>query len=305
MINAYFHSSYTVSELDRSLDFYTHVLGIENSRWQVSDQPYLASVTGIAGASLKIGFCTVEGDAILLELVEYVQPKGVRAATGFGIPGSPHLSWTVDNLPAAFERLQTASVKLLGSPQPLMDGLWGNYTGFFLEDPDGLLIELIEDPAEKGGTGRLTSLHHTGYIVSDLNKTLDLLIGLLEFELVTRKSFDSRYLRTFGKLQDNQMEAAYLRLPGTKHMLELWEFRRVSGKPADLSKNNTGSAHMCFQASDIHQAHADLSARGVQFVGKPVEITAGRNKGGYAIYFSGPDGIPFELFQKPPELTKE
>jgi hypothetical protein len=51
---------------------------------------------------------------------------------------------------------------------------------------------------------------------------------------------------------------------------------------------------------DIVEDHARLSERGIQFVGPPAEVTAGVNQGARAIYFAGPDDIPFELFQRPP-----
>jgi len=57
---------------------------------------------------------------------------------------------------------------------------------------------------------------------------------------------------------------------------------------------------MCFQSNNIKMVYEEFTEYGIKFVGPPVEITAGRNTGGYAIYFDGPDGIPFELFQPPP-----
>jgi hypothetical protein len=50
---------------------------------------------------------------------------------------------------------------------------------------------------------------------------------------------------------------------------------------------------------DIFNDHAILEKAGVKFMGSPAEVTAGINKGAYAIYFSGFDDYRFELFQKP------
>ena len=45
--------------------------------------------------------------------------------------------------------------------------------------------------------------------------------------------------------------------------------------------------------------HADLEESGLTFVGPPALITAGINKGAYAVYFEGFDGFCFEISQKP------
>ena len=42
-----------------------------------------------------------------------------------------------------------------------------------------------------------------------------------------------------------------------------------------------------------------LAAEGVRFKSTPVPIEAGRNQGGFAVYFNDFDGIPLELLQPP------
>ena len=49
--------------------------------------------------------------------------------------------------------------------------------------------------------------------------------------------------------------------------------------------------------TDIHERYERMSTAGTQFVSAPVEITAGANRGGWACYLRGPDGITFELLQ--------
>ena len=300
MINGYFHSSYTVSNLDRSLKFYGETLGIENVRAQVSDQAYLPLVTGVKGCSLKIGFFQVEGDPTLLELVEYVAAKGPAAGTGFGVVGSPHLCWSVDNLDLYLKKLQQKGVQPLGQPRLLRDGLFGEAIGTFVLDPDGLIVELIELPGKKGQVGRLTALHHTGYTVSDIDQTIKMMSEKLAFKLLACDSYKSEYLKELGGLKNNQVKMATMQMPGSDHIMELWQFEKPVGVPMVTKKNYVGSAHMCFKVGDIMSVYDDFSKSGLKFVGPPVGITAGRNKGGFAIYFDGPDDIPFELFQDPP-----
>jgi hypothetical protein len=79
----------------------------------------------------------------------------------------------------------------------------------------------------------------------------------------------------------------------------LWEFRTPTGPPAGVAANNIGSGHLGFVVDDMLTDCGILGARGLEFVGVPTEVTAGANKGGYAVYLVGPDGIRLELFQGP------
>ncbi len=294
------HPGITVTDVERSLRFYGGILGIEHTVSQVSDQPYLELVTGVPGCSLKIGFARIEGDDVPLEFIEYVNPAPGRALTGFGITGTSHLCWQVNNLDAAYERLLADGVSLCGEPHLLVDGPWGEARGVFVRDPDGLLSELIELPGVRNGVGRLVRIHHLGLTVSNLDQAVDFYCSQLSLEEKSRYEGESKYLRHNAGLKDNYIRGAALLLPGMEVYVELWEFRTPSGRPAEVAKYNVGSAHLCFLVDDIMADYASLSERGVHFVGPPAEVTAGVNKGAHAIYFAGPDKVPLELFQKPP-----
>ena len=49
-----FHFSFTVSDLDRSVDWYTDVLGMELVHRQVQDNDYTRTLVGLPDASLEI-----------------------------------------------------------------------------------------------------------------------------------------------------------------------------------------------------------------------------------------------------------
>jgi catechol 2,3-dioxygenase-like lactoylglutathione lyase family enzyme len=300
VITGVFHTGCTVSSLESALDFCGQRLGIEHVRGQVSDQPYLASVTGLPGCSLKLGFARIEGDSVPVELIECLHPAAGHSGTGFGIVGSAHQCWQVDNLDVACERLPEAGITLCAAPHTLGDGPWSEARGTFLRDPDGFLIELLELPSGHGQAGRLLSNHHFGLTVSHLSTTLGFLCGQLGLQEVSRYECDSAYIQHVSGLQDGRVLAAVVAVPGTPLQIELWQFRFPAGAPARVATNSIASGHVCFLVDDIVSTHKVLSDRGVRFVGPPAEVTAGVNKGAYAIYFWGPDNLRFELFQKPP-----
>lgn len=104
------------------------------------------------------------------------------------------------------------------------------------------------------------------------------------------------------------LDVAMLRIPDcpvdvSGHHLELVQYLHPAGAPIDTATNRPGVAHLAFAVGDIHAMYDRLAAEGVRFKSAPVPIEAGRNKGGFAVYFNDFDGIPLELLQPPRELS--
>ena len=59
------------------------------------------------------------------------------------------------------------------------------------------------------------------------------------------------------------------------------------------------TGHVCFLVDDIHAMFDRLRAAGHKArSAAPVEITAGPNRGSWAVYFEDPDGYPVEFIQR-------
>ena len=140
--------------------------------------------------------------------------------------------------------------------------------------------------------------HHTSYTVANLTRSLEFYVGLLGCEVLWQRRIDNQYFRDIVDFSDCVMEAAHLRIPGSEHVIELFEYVAPEGIAADVSTNNVGSSHMAFIVDDLRAAYEKLRAKGVLFRSPPVEITAGANKGAGGAYIEDPDGISKELFQQ-------
>ena len=300
MIIGLAHCGYTVGHLEPAVAFFSQTLGVEHTHMQVSDQPYLARVTGLAGTSLKIGFVQLEGDPLALELLDFVRPRGRPAGVGYGRPGTFYVGWAVDSLEIVYQRLRRQGVTFLAEPQPVDIGPWAGGLGTLMLGPDGIFIELIETMSSVGTQGRLRCVHHVTFTVSDLDAALSFLRDGLGLAVVARHAGDSAYARQIGGRADGRLRAAYLAVPGSSCLLEVLAFDAPAGPPADPTLNNPGSVHCCLLVDDIQADFQALSQRGARFAGPPVEVTAGVNKGAYAVHFGGPDNIRLELFQGPP-----
>jgi catechol 2,3-dioxygenase-like lactoylglutathione lyase family enzyme len=145
---------------------------------------------------------------------------------------------------------------------------------------------------------KITGADHTSFTVANLERSLEFYIGLLGLELIWRREITNRYFREIVGFPDCVVKAAHLRIPGTGHKLELFEYVSPRGVPADVRTNNTGSSHISLYVDGLQAAYEELKSKGVRFRSPPVEIDAGANKGTRSLYLLDPDGITVELFEK-------
>ena len=122
------HTMIRVRDLDRSIDFYTRLLGMQVLRRK--DYP---------GGKFTLAFVGYgdEADNAVIELTyNWDQKEPYELGTGFG-----HLAIGVPDIYAACERLEQEGVSIPRPPGPMKHG--GSVIAF-IEDPDGYKIELIE-----------------------------------------------------------------------------------------------------------------------------------------------------------------
>ena len=138
------HTSFTVSNLERSLEFYVGLLGCQ-VLWQreITDQ-YFRDIVGMPDAVVKAAHLAIPGTTHNLELFEYVVPRGTTADVRNNNPGSSHLAFYVDDLPAAYRELQAQGVRFRSAPIMIDKGVnTGGYSVYML-DPDGITVELFQ-----------------------------------------------------------------------------------------------------------------------------------------------------------------
>jgi catechol 2,3-dioxygenase-like lactoylglutathione lyase family enzyme len=146
---------------------------------------------------------------------------------------------------------------------------------------------------------RVIGADHTSFTVSNLDRSLEFYVDLLGCELLGTRDITNQYFRDIVGFPDCIVRAAWLRIPGSDHKLELFEYVKPLGIAADMRTNNPGSAHIAFYAEDLHAAYEKLRSKGVRFRSPPIYIDAGASKGGHALYMLDPDGITVELYQPP------
>lgn len=122
------HTMIRVKDLDKSLDFYTRLLGMKQLRKQ--DYP---------GGEFTLAFVGYgeEKDHTVIELTHnWGQEEPYSLGNGFG-----HLAIGVPDIYGTCAQLEKEGVKIPRPPGPMKHG---STVIAFIEDPDGYKIELIE-----------------------------------------------------------------------------------------------------------------------------------------------------------------
>jgi catechol 2,3-dioxygenase-like lactoylglutathione lyase family enzyme len=137
------HTSFTVSDLERTVAFLSGCFGFEVISKAPRDPALVSRITGVAGAEMVIAFLKAPGHTI--ELIEYRAPatKGKVAARPCDA-GFAHIAFNVDDADAACEAVARYGVKPIAAPVAIDQGPNKGRKVVYLRDWDGVTIELIE-----------------------------------------------------------------------------------------------------------------------------------------------------------------
>ncbi len=145
----------------------------------------------------------------------------------------------------------------------------------------------------------IVGAHHTSFTVADLDRSLKFFRAQLGLELVYTREIGDDYFGRIVGLPGCRVRAALLRVPGSAHHVELFEYLEPRGESLAPRPCDPGSAHLSLLVDDLPALCERLRAEGVALAGEPVRIDAGPNAGGYGLYLRDPNGILLELFQPP------
>jgi diaminopimelate decarboxylase len=138
------HVSVTSGELDRSLAFYCDLLGLRLRARGEAHGAKEFEITGIPNPSVRWADLELPHGQVL-ELIEYVDPRGEPSRPKTNDPGATHISLRVADVDAIYERLREANVSVRSEPVKITaPGAWQGVRCFYASDPDGVTLELIQ-----------------------------------------------------------------------------------------------------------------------------------------------------------------
>jgi catechol 2,3-dioxygenase-like lactoylglutathione lyase family enzyme len=142
------HTGITVSNLDRSLEFWQNVLGFEFSHRAHQTSEMASEITGVPGAEIKLAVVKAPSGH-KIELLEYLAPVDRKKVDVRPCDvGSVHVALTVDKLDAILEKIAASGWKAAGKPQTLKTGPNAGKRVVYVRDPDGTTIEFMQQTSK-------------------------------------------------------------------------------------------------------------------------------------------------------------
>ena len=175
---------FTVSDMDKALDFYTHVLPFE----KVSDTETFGTefehLSGVFGARVRIVRLKLGNE--ILELTEYLTAGGrpIPVDSRSNDRWFQHIAIIVSDMDKAFEVLRKNKVRFAStSPQTLPKTIpnAAGISAFYFKDFDNHILEILHFPADKGAkkwhdlenSGKIfLGIDHTAIVVGDSEESL-------------------------------------------------------------------------------------------------------------------------------------
>ncbi|MDQ2919316.1 MAG: VOC family protein [Verrucomicrobiota bacterium] len=146
---------------------------------------------------------------------------------------------------------------------------------------------------------QILAADHTGFTVSDLERSLVFWRDVLGFELSHRAHQKGTLAREITGVEGAEILLAVLKAPG--HKIELLQYLAPpERKKVELRPCDAGAAHIALMVDDLDAVLKRIAEAGWVAAGQPQSLTTGPNAGRRVVYVRDPDGMTIEFMQPPP-----
>lgn len=264
----------TVSDMRRSLDFYTHILPFK----LVSDREVMGDayehLTGVFGLRMRIAQLQLGDEKI--NLIEFLTPRGrpIPINSRSNDRWFQHIAIIVSDMDKAYAHLHRHNMEHV-SPEPQRLPDWnpnaGGIKAFYFRDPDGNNLEILQFPDGKGALkwhqkdNRLfLGIDHTAIVIADTETSLHFYRDVLGLRVAgTSENYGIEQERL------NNVFGARLRITALKPphgpTIELLEYltpRNGRPMPADTKANDLWHWQIEVNTPDVDRVASQLLCTG-------------------------------------------
>jgi catechol 2,3-dioxygenase-like lactoylglutathione lyase family enzyme len=302
---------HVVSNLDKSLEFYHDVLGMDLQRAPgaqapAGPRPFLSGpevprLYNAVGAQYRVLSALVPESPMRAELVEFkdVDRKAVRPRVQD--PGASLLVLTVRDLAPIMARVKKSTATVVtrgGGPVPAGDGS----QAVLLSDPDGFFVELVRrsptPPTKVAAGSNFIDVGFT-FVVSDTNRMVKVFTDALGFRTQTGAFVTDKALERLLGIPGMQVRRTATTVPGTSFRVEFLEFKGTDRQPVHSRLQDPGSAVLRLVARDVDATLKKLDSSGVKVASAGAEVITlpGGNSTIRAAITSAPDNLFVQVLQ--------
>ena len=142
MITGFNHTSFTIADMEKSVKFWTELLGFKAASVSPREGRWQEEVTGIAGASLMVAHLYGHGHHI--EFFQYLAGAVPGAAPAPALGGAAHVCLETDDIERTWAALLKEGATAQGAIATVTTGAVGGAKAGYIRDPNGILIELLQ-----------------------------------------------------------------------------------------------------------------------------------------------------------------
>ena len=137
------HFGIVVTDMEKSLKFYRDLLGLRIKIDALEKGPFIDAISDLKNIKVRTVKMNADEGNALIELLCYESHKRERKENN-EIPniGASHPAFTVNDIDYEYKKLKEKGVKFNCLPQVSPNG---KAKVTFCEDPDGVLVELVEE----------------------------------------------------------------------------------------------------------------------------------------------------------------
>jgi catechol 2,3-dioxygenase-like lactoylglutathione lyase family enzyme len=300
----------TVSDLDRSIAFYTTVLGFEKlsevEAWGEDHE----RLQGVFGLRIRVARLRLGDEAI--ELTEYLTPRGrpVPADSRSHDHWFQHIAIVVRDMDRAYDWLRRHRVEHASpAPQRLPD--WnpsaGGIRAFYFKDPDGHPLEVLWFPPGKGDprwhrpAERLfLGIDHTAIVVADTARSLRCYGDALGFRVAGESDNHGPEQERLNNVFGARLRITTLRAPAGPGIEFLEYLTPRDGRPAPPDRRANDLVHWQtgLVVADAERAYRTLGGSACAPLSPAAVSPAGRELGfSKAFRVQDPDGHALQVVQ--------
>ena len=148
MLKEVMHIGITVSNIERSINFYKNILGLTLIGEAFMEGKETDALFAMNNCKVKIAYLNGSDNIIAppIELLQFVTPETIKDEAELNKISVSEICFRVDNIEKVYKHLIDNNVECLSEPQEFDFTSYGfsKSKALYFKDPDGIILELME-----------------------------------------------------------------------------------------------------------------------------------------------------------------
>jgi catechol 2,3-dioxygenase-like lactoylglutathione lyase family enzyme len=147
MIVGFNHTSFTVTDIQKSVKFWAKQLGFSVASVSPRQGKWQEDVTGVTNASLMVAHLYGHGQHI--EFIQYLSGAVDGEAPTPALRCTAHVCLETNDIQKTWDELMRGGASAQGKIASVTTGAVSGSKAVYIRDPNGILIELVQLPANQ------------------------------------------------------------------------------------------------------------------------------------------------------------